>query len=61
MEIKRVILARFVDFHVTPTKVFPMQPDVKFSTMFFVNNGHRAIKVCVNKVLYFRAGHILYI
>ena len=29
-----------------------------FSTIFLVNNGHRAIKVHVNKVQYCRAGHI---
>ena len=28
-----------------------------FSTIFLVNNGHRAIKVHVNKVQYCRAGH----
>ena len=28
METKRVILARFVDLDVTPTKVLPWQPDV---------------------------------
>ena len=31
METKRVILARFVDFDVTPTNMLPWQPDVKFS------------------------------
>ena len=30
-----------------------------FSTIFIVNNGHRAIKVHVNRVQYCRAGHIL--
>ena len=28
METKRVILARFVDFDVTPTNVLPWQPDM---------------------------------
>ena len=75
METKRVILARFLDFDVTPTYVLPWQRDVRFSpklffclkilrksilaiiclnftfsTIFLVNNGHRAIKVHVNKV-----------
>ena len=31
METKRVIVARFVDFDVTPTNVLPWQPDVRFS------------------------------
>ena len=30
-----------------------------FSTIFLVNNGHRAIKVHVNKVQYCRAGHLM--
>ena len=34
--------------------------NLTFSTLFSVNNGHRAIKVHVNKVQYCRAGHILY-
>ena len=65
METKRAILARFVDFDVTPTKVLPWQPSVKsilaiirlnftFSTISLVNNSHRAIKVHVNKVQYCR-------
>ena len=63
METKRVILARFVDFDVTPTNDLPWQPDVRFSQIsqiFLVNNGHRATKVHVNKVQYCRAGHICY-
>ena len=32
-----------------------------FSTIFSVKNGHRAIKVHVNKVQYCRAGHIFFI
>ena len=31
METKRVILARYVDFDITPTNVLPWQPDVRFS------------------------------
>ena len=31
METKSLILARFVDFDVTPTNVLPWQPDVRFS------------------------------
>ena len=61
METKRVILARFVDFDVTPTYALPWQPYVRFfllekvlenqfSTILIVNNGHRAIKIHVNKV-----------
>ena len=34
METKRVILARFVDFDVTPTNVLPWQQDVRFSEKF---------------------------
>ena len=34
METKRVILARFVDFDVTPTNLLPWQPDVRFSEKF---------------------------
>ena len=34
METKRVILARSVDFDVTPTNVLPWQPDVRFSEKF---------------------------
>ena len=74
METKRGILARFVDFDITPTNVLPWQPDVRyqksylfvekflenftFSIIFLVNNGHRATKVHVNKVQYCRAGHL---
>ena len=62
METKILILASFVEFDSTPTNVLPWQPDVRFppkflfclnftfSTIFLVNNGHRAIKVHVNKV-----------
>ena len=32
--------------------------DFTFSTIFLVNNGHRAIKVHVNKVQCCRVGHI---
>ena len=35
METKRVILARFVDFDVTPTNVLPWQQDVRFSEKFY--------------------------
>ena len=31
MDTKGMILARFVDFDVTPTNVLPWQPDVRFS------------------------------
>ena len=34
METKRVILARFVDFYVTPTNVLPWQLDVRCSEKF---------------------------
>ena len=34
METKRVNLARFVDFDVTPTNVLPWQLDVRFSPKF---------------------------
>ena len=69
METKRVILAIFVNLDVTPTNALPWQPCVRFSkkfsfclnftfsTIFLINNGHRAIKVHVNKVQYCRAGH----
>ena len=33
-------------------------PQFRFSTIVLVTNGHRAIKVHVNKVQYCRAGHI---
>ena len=32
METKRLILARFMDFDVTPARVLPWQPNVRFST-----------------------------
>ena len=35
METKRVNLARFVDFDITPTNVLPWQPDVRFPPKFF--------------------------
>ena len=81
MGTKRVILARFVDFDVTPRNALPRQPHVRFlknisfcrkileksilaniclnftfCIIFVLNNGHRAIKVHVNKVQYCRAG-----
>ena len=62
-----MILARYVDFDVTPTSVLPWLPDIQFSlkfnftfsTIFLVNNGHRAIKVNVNEVQYCRAGDLM--
>ena len=35
METKRLILARFVDFDVTPTNLFPWQPDIIFKKKTF--------------------------
>ena len=40
-----------------PKILFLLENTEKFSTIFLVNNGHRAIKVHVNKVQYCRAGH----
>ena len=34
METKRVILARSMDFDVTPTNALPWQPDVRFHQTF---------------------------
>ena len=58
METKKVILARFMDFDVSPS-IFLAIICLNFtiSTIFFVNNSHRAIKVHVDKVQYCRAGH----
>ena len=59
METKRVILARFVDLMLRQQTCYRGNrmsdfPKNSFfvgnSTIFLVNNGHRAIKVHVNKV-----------
>ena len=61
-----LIWARFVDFDVTLTNASARHPDVRcsktfcfcFLPFFLVDNGHRAIKVHVNKVHYCRVGHL---